>query len=499
MKTDTQHLRSLLEYFEIRNKSVAAALNIHPSLVTKWLNNERLIGVNSKYLEPLADFILTRNLTAADTEWLKKQFRVYGIKGDFASVSDLRRGLMLWLITDPNDDIEGLLLQESAASPSLTPAFGNHPAITGITDIMLRLASLWAKLPLGATVDIRVAGESVIANPSFLYAVNNAVDSFGLRFHLLLALPYKDRQPSRTVLAYLDRILDGSMEVAVVFEDNSAVIEETAVINPNHCVVLISSLIDSAAPAAALVIREETFVRDLEKRFNESYGRAQTFFAPAAESTRRQLQTIANESYVSTNTLFFLRDGLQPLFLSPNGFKRFLQSLGYQDDDLQWRMEEFEKRKAVMEEGLANGLHLKELLPLAPLCEVMETGSATVPGEDFFETAGVKLHDEVCLDLLEGYIHYLNAYPNLSIRFFRALPQSIADSWCLIKDDECFVMEKRKNIEQKYLISRHIVLLQGVAKTYNDVWEKLDYAAHGKEATLSYLERCAVELKNRQG
>lgn len=495
MKTDTQHLRTVLEHFEIRNKSVAAALNVHPSLVTKWLNHERLLGINSKYLEPLADFILSRPLSPADTEWLKKQFNDFGIKEDISAISDYKRALKLWLVSDPNDNIDGLLSQNDKQAPQARIFRGNYQTVAGITDITLHLSSFFAKLPADTNVYIRIAGESVITNSAFVHAVNNAVETFELHFKILLALPYKDKQPSKTIITYLNLILQKEVEVSVVFEDVATFTEETIVIIPGHSAMLISLLPGSASPPVSLLVQEKTYVRDIEKSFIETTGRAQPLFVSPTESTQRQLQKIAKESYVKTGSLFIIRDGLNPLFLSSDGFGLFLESHGYKDDAYKWRMEEFNQRKAIMDEGLRYGLTLKELMPIAPLCDVTEKGCCTVAGEDFLETAAIRLNAKICLDLLDGYIHYLNVYPNFSIRFFYSLPEGFEDSFCLMKENECFLMRKHLKDREIHLFSQQIALLQGVANIFNDIWKNLDYAARGREATLHYLQRCVGEIE----
>lgn len=38
MKKESENLRIVLEHFEICNKSAAAALNVHPSMITRWMN-----------------------------------------------------------------------------------------------------------------------------------------------------------------------------------------------------------------------------------------------------------------------------------------------------------------------------------------------------------------------------------------------------------------------------------------------------------------------------
>lgn len=494
MPRNAENLRAVLERFEIRNKTIAAALNVHPSMITRWVNNERLLGLQSKYLEPLADFILSRKLKPDDMEWLKKRFREYGIKGDFLSVSEMKRALKLWLVTDPNDDISVLLNPPLSGTGQSRIYSGDYVAIAGITDIMLRLSSLFAKLKRGAHIYLCVSGESVAACDSFVRVIKNAIDTFGIRFRILLSLSNKNIQPSETVIAYITQIIEQDFEVFVAYEDTVSFTEETTVIIPGSCAMKITMLAGSSAPPAALLIREKTYVHDAQRSFIKTIARSQPLFDPPAQSTGRRFQGMSKESYEKGGGLSVIRDGLCPLYMSSLGFGHFLVSQGYEGEAFDWRLNEFRQRKESMDAFLKCGMPLRELLPLQLLDAVAEKGSCAISGEDLLETGKVRIDTSICLEMLEGYMHYLTVFPNFSIRFANTFPQAFRHAHCLIKEDGHVLIKRSRDGAESYLISQQPVLLQGVSRFFDDTWEGLNYMHRGGEATLYMLKRYYGEI-----
>jgi len=494
MRRNSENLRTVLERFEIKNKTVAAALNLHPSMITRWMNHERLLGVNSKYLEPLADYIFSRKLTAEDMEWFKKRFHEYGIKGDFLSVAEMKRALRIWLVTDPNDDISGLLNSPLAGANQNRIYSGDYMAIAGITDITLRLSSLLAKLEQGALVYMRLSGESVAVCDSFVHLIKNSMDTFGIRFRVLLSLSNKNIQPSKTLITYITQIVNQDIEVSVAYEDTVPFAEETMVIIPGRCVMTITILADSSAPPAALLIKEKTYVHDAGRNFIETIARSQPLFDLPAQSTSRRFQSMSQESYEKGGGLSIIRDGLSPLYMSAGGFEHFLVAQGYEGEVFEWRLNEFCERKEAMDGNLKYGMPLRELIPLPLLDAVAEKGSCVMFGEDLLETGAVRINTSICLEMLEGYMHYLTVFPNFSIRVTNTFPLAFRHAHCLIKEDRHVLIKRRRDDTESCLISQQPVLLQGISGFFDDIWEGLNYMNRGGEATLYMLKRYYGEI-----
>ena len=120
-----------------------------------------------------------------------------------------------------------------------------------------------------------------------------------------------------------------------------------------------------------------------------------------------------------------MRDGLNPLVLSEDGFGTYLKKCGYEGEAYAWRMDEFRKRKAAFDGSLKRGMTLREMVPLSLLESVLTNGLCIMFSEDFLEPDTVRIDLKTCVDLLEGYTHYLNVYPDFSLRLVGLVPGDI--------------------------------------------------------------------------
>jgi hypothetical protein len=249
----------------------------------------------------------------------------------------------------------------------------------------------------------------------FIRAICSTAEAFGLCFQLLLISSGQSGTPARAAAAFLPLIIDGSMNIAAAFGDTALSLDETVVVMPEYAALIVSALPGSAAPPAALLIHEKTFIRDLGRRFDETFARSQPLLAPKERSNRQQAQTLFRQCYETTGALAVMRDGLNPLVLSEDAFGTYLSICGYEGEAYDWRMDEFQKRKAAFDDSLKRGMTLRELAPSSLLDDVATNGVCSLFGEDFLEPGAVMIGPRTCVDLLEGYTRYLNIYPDFSL------------------------------------------------------------------------------------
>ncbi len=498
MNQDQYHLRTVLEHFDIRNKSVAAALNVHPSMITKWLTNDRLMGLNSKYLGPLADYILSRASSAADMKWLEKRFREYGIQSPLASVTELKTALMIWLVSDPNDDPSGLMAL-TAGTDRLRVDGSQFSAKAGVADISFCLSFSLSQLKSGAIVRISLSDESLLLQDAFVHTILNSAEAFGLRYQILLTISGQSSTPARAVNAFLPLIIDGSINIAIAYRETSFCVDEAAVVMPEYAAMVITTLPDSPAPSAALLIREKTFVRDLDRRIGETFARSQPLLASPERSNRQQVQTLLRQCYEATGALAVMRDGLNPLILTEDAFGAYLKLRGYEGEAYDWRIDEFRKRKEAFDGSLKRGMTLRELVPLSLLDDVVTNEVCTISGEDFLEPGPVMISCQTCADLLEGYTRYLNQYPDFSLRFIGALPEVFENSLCMVKgNSQVLIAKRRQDDTESYAVSRQMTFVQGVSQIFEQLWEGLDYVTHRSETTLQTMQRYILRIMAKE-
>ncbi len=67
----------------------------------------------------------------------------------------------------------------------------------------------------------------------------------------------------------------------------------------------------------------------------------------------------------------------------------------------------------------------------------------------------------------------------------------------MVKEDYHVLIKRRQDDAEAYLISQQQVLLHGVSKFFDGIWEELNYMNCGGEATLYMLKRYYGEINRR--
>lgn len=75
---------------------------------------------------------------------------------------------------------------------------------------------------------------------------------------------------------------------------------------------------------------------------------------------------------------------------------------------------EFARFKEAMDDVLNNS-RFREVLSLSKLREIVDTGRCRMPSMYFFDAGIWYLDAQDCVNLLDGYIHYLETNPNFNV------------------------------------------------------------------------------------
>ena len=73
MNTAATNLKKILVQLDISNITLAKAINVDPSLISRWLNGQRQIKLSSEAADNLTDFLINKVQLMNHTEWLKSQ------------------------------------------------------------------------------------------------------------------------------------------------------------------------------------------------------------------------------------------------------------------------------------------------------------------------------------------------------------------------------------------------------------------------------------------
>lgn len=508
MEKSTENLKLIAAYFEIKNKNIADALNVHTSQVSRWMNGERALRLDSEYMEPLIDFIISRDLSSNDIKWIKQKFESSGIKSDFSSISDIKLGLMLWIASDSGEKIRGILGSSNEVNGSLSlekikGAFNpqriynsNYAIKTGITEISLYLGTLFCELDSKSTVNIYISGNdsSVITNETFFSTLQNAIDKFDINFRILICVSNKKSIVPNAITVYLNQIVNGSIELLTINTDDSPFAIQTTIIIPDRCAVVITELAQSIAPAAAIIIYERTFLRDAQNNFNKLALFAQPLFTSFI-GVNRQYQNIYNSSYFENGDLFIIRDGISPLYMSLQSYKDFLRSRGHEGDAFNWRSEQFKNLKTALEENLKKGMCIKEIVSLSSWEKIAKNKNYTMPGELLFDIGEIKIDQKFILDMLDGYVRYMKIYPKFALRFTDGLDKIHQNSEWHIKESHHVLINKIDLNDSPHLYSSQPMFIYAIKNYFDTKWQELNYYSIGNTHALIMLNNEITQIK----
>lgn len=511
------NLKSAVEHFEIQNKALAKALNVDPAQISRWVNGKRELKVSSDVMEPLADYILSRTLTPKDIDWLKKAFMRDGFNTDFETVSQLKRTLILWLAVDGAEFKRNFWTLQTADKMeqiadvdygdyqySIGPAgriYSNDYSVkAGILDIALRLEKVFSTVENGSTVDIYLSSENIAAimNKTIVHGIIGAITERNMHVRCLLSISSNSFALSRIINTYMQPIVTASMEVATVHGTTQPMIDQMSVMVPGICVGIISEIHDSHAPVAALFITEETFLKDAQSSFERGFHYAQPIVTLYSDSFAKNILDIFYQEFAEPGDLDIIKDSINPMYMSKEAFDAFLYTRGHKEDALIRRSNEFNRFKSGMDENLRNGTVFREILSRERLERIANEKCCRMPGVYFMEKGILELNTKGCIALLEGYIDYLEAFPNFNLMIANEITAVNTDSCWHLKQNRHVTINAWDKEDPTLIYSDQLILTHEFQTHFNNLWMEENYSLGVRSRTIETLEEILVKLRAHQ-
>lgn len=511
-QSQSEKLKSIIEYFEIQNKSIAAALGVHPALISRWKNGTRTLKADSEHMERLVDFILTRDLSPQNIAWLKKMLRQDGIESEFSSISDIKLGLILWLSDDSsgsirfvldeiiNDNSNGIVAAKYGQkhTPNVRLHKQDFVAKAGITEIGLQLEAMLKDSCCASMIDIHISGENsnTIMSKTIQEIINNSIENLGKYFRLILSVSNRSEAASRIMLSYLKYIINGTLIMYVTNEDKNSITEQTTIIPSWEDVVIITEILDSAAPMAALFVKEKRFIDDIKERFEKMLVYAQPVFNPLREISTRRVQKMYLEDYEKSGDVSIIRDGLSPLYMSQEGYDSLLKKLGYVGDALRWRSSAFKRMQEAMNESLEKGLEIREIISMECMERLIKNDEYQMSGDAVLDVGTISIDKGTLLSMLEGYFHYIQMYPNLHVRFSQNLDEMHRNIEWQLKENTHVIIKRKEDEIQPLLFSKQPVFVYAIQEYYEKLWREVNnHSMENNQQALAVLDHGIRLLK----
>jgi transcriptional regulator with XRE-family HTH domain len=509
------NLKAVMRHFEIQNKALAKALNVDPAQISRWMNGKRELKVASEVMGPLADCILSRNLTSKDIGWLKKAFAGDGFDPEFETFAQFKRTLILWLASDGAEfkrqfwehlegnsgnqasDINCGEYRQRGFSSAERIFSSDYSVIAGGLDITLKLEKIFAAVETGGSVDICLSSENntLITNEAIVRVIFAAVTERNIHVRCLLSISGNSTALSRIMNTYMRPIVKAGMEVAVLHGIAEPVFSQMSVIVPGVCVAVISEVRDSCAPAAAMFVTEENFVESALAGFERTFHYAQPIAASYSSSYAKSILDIFYQEFAELGNLDIVTDCINVMYMSQNAFKAFLKTCGRSGDVLLRRGNEFNRFKSGMDENLRSGAVFREIVSLERLERIAAEKCCRMPGIYFLEKGILELDAAGCAGVLEGYIDYLKNFSNFNLM--------IADGITAINTDSCWHLKQNRHMsinvwdkqEPALIYSDQLILTHEFQTHFNNLWMRESYSLGVRDKTIETLESILAKLR----
>jgi len=501
--------RMILDYLGITNLALAKALDIDPSVISRYLSGQRRLLASSPQLEAIADFVLSHSQRMRDMEWMTEQFTLAGLPSDISTVYRFKQNLILWLATDGDKlrknlgtslpgDIAG------SAPPAAPPVRQQatqekRDILIGCLEIVLALRPVFNALPERTTVDIFLSSDqiSAIVHADMAALLVKSAEEKNLLLRVVVCVSSNTQAMSGLLDTYMPALVSGHIRLSVVHGMTQTVNNTMQLIIPNSYALLITETM-GGAPPIGMEIRNVDFVEETEASFDIAARYAQPVLNIYGDDFSRNILEILFTEFCTPGALDVVKDSINPLYMPTGAYDRFIAARGHSPEEYAWRSAEFVRFKSSMDQVLAGGSCYREIISLARLNDIARRGVCRLPGLYFMERGYLDLDTEGCLAILNGYIEYQQNVPS-----FRLL---ILDDLAVLHQNNCWHLKQNLSLAVNYWSGREPVmvhsgqpmLLREFQTRFDKLWAQGVSAIGSRAGVISILRDVIKRLEKRQ-
>lgn len=509
MNTDfAQKLKKLMTQLDISNAQLAKALNVDPSLISRWLKSgcgERKAAEHSLAIEK---YILRRTFTPENRAWLSSEIgepllpetaggqiaRWLYPKGTFTAEEKADSSFSnLLLVNSFHSAVDTKTAREA---PDLFSVFS---ACDGTEKIASLLSAELKSMETGAIVYIFLSSESSNAavDAQILSALRAAAENRKLRVHMLVQSANNSGMASRLIGAYMPMLVQGQLTLSVIQGTPQTFTVTMNIILREHAAILVTEAVHHRSTAVGTIIRDKSILRDMLDSFENSARFARPMMTAYNDSFARSIIEIFFEEYGVPGSLDVIKSGMNPMYMTMEQYGKVLHKFGHPEDQYIWRYSEFSRFKTAMDEVLCTS-RFREIVSLTKLREIAETGRCRMPSMYFMHAGIWYLDAEDCADILQGYIHYLKMVPDFHVILLEDERLFMPNSCWHIKNNK-HVMIHSWNIDEPMMVySDQLMLIDEFQHHFDHLWEQAGGSGskHRIMETLTALrDQCAGHIQ----
>ena len=504
MATPNKNLKAVFEYLGLTNLAVAKALNIDPSLISRYLSGHRQFKVASPQMDAIADYILTSSKRAQDVEWLKERFKEAGLPTDMTTVRSFKQNLILWLATD------GDMLRRSLAS---APAVGITKSVKpqsqtvfnethgdakhGYLEFILALEPLLTAQKQGATIDVFLSSDRIrtITNGDISSLLQDTMTTRDLHIRMIVCVSGDTQALSGILDAYIEPLVSGHVQLLVVHGLTQTVTNQLHMIFPDGNAVLVTETLESGAAPVSVFLTDPDFISGIRQSFEATARFAQPILNIYDDNYSRNILEIIYMEFCTPGALDVVKDSINPMYMPEAAYDRFLKTRGHSEQEYAWRSAEFVRFKSGMDNNLEQGVEFREVLSLKRLNDIARRGFCRMAGLYFMERGyragcgGLRSH-------LKGYIEYLGKVPNFKLLILDDISDLQQNSCWHLKQERSLCINNWQAKDPVMIYSDQTMLLREFGLRFDALWAQGAGGVGSRANVMSILGDVTERLEN---
>lgn len=497
------NLKALMSQLHITSIQLAHAINVDPSLVSRW----RKAGCGERKMTQhalaIGKYVSERHLSAENAAWLAARLGETGA-GHESNACRIAR----WLY--PEADIppsscgdtetfhnvlmlqsfrEAVIDQQEAPAVLIRPKSAALDVCQGTDDIAQLIAQELGSAAAGTEVSIFLSSESssTAVNPLIVDAIHSCVVERQLKVRMLVQSSNNSAMSSRLVSAYIPMLVLGKLELSVVQGTPQTFTATLNIIIPFRSAIVITEAAEKRSSAVAVIMRDPDILDDMRANFQSSLRYARPMMSAYDDNFARTIIETFFEEYGVPGSLDVIKSGLNPMYMSIRQYGKVLEKFGHTGEQYRWRYQEFSRFKEAMDSVLKHS-RFREVLSLTMLHQIAETGRCRMPSMYFMEAGVWNLDAEDCLDILDGYIHYLRSVPSFQVILLDDEALFMPNSCWHIKNNK-HVMIHSWNIDHPVMVySDQLLLIDEFQRHFEHLWGKISPAGASARVAIEALE-----------
>lgn len=489
----SQKLKDLMTQLDISNVQLARGLNYDPSHISRWLRQGCGKRKAAEHAMAIASYVMRLKLNDENLAWLTAKTG--------SPLSTIR--IAHWL------NPQAVILDDEDRRPQLVNSFhsaveGHQEsssllAIDGTDKIVKLLHGELSNLKEGAIIDIFVSSESssFAVDKRFLEELRDAVESHKVVIRILVQSANNSSMISRLICSYMPMLVQGQLTISFIQGTPQTFTITANIVLPQKAAIIVTEAVQQHNTAVGTVIHDPVIVQTMQSNFENSLRFARPMMTAYDDSFARNIIEIFFEEYGIPGSLDVIKSGLNPMYLTVEQYGRVLRGFNHDKDQYNWRYSEFTRFKLAVDEVIKTS-RFREILSLSKLREIAETGTCRMPSMYFFDSGICMLDAQDCVNILNGYIHYLETIPSFQVILLEDEQLFSPNSCWHIKNNKHIMIHSWNIDEPKMVYSDQLMLIDEFQHHFERLWQKTGAGNSKKQVirTLASLrDRCAEKIR----